>query len=187
MSSRPRPFVFLDRDGTLTVDRGYTYRVEDYALLPGVVDGLRLIEREGYALAIVTNQSGLGRGHFQLADLEDFHRHLIQDLSQRSVTIESVLHCPHLPDAGCECRKPEPGLLRRAERELGADLARSWVIGDRLSDVDLATRAGCRGGVLLLTGCGQEESELVSPAVPRARDLVEAARIVRGASGQGTP
>jgi D-glycero-D-manno-heptose 1,7-bisphosphate phosphatase len=179
--------VFLDRDGTLTVDHGYTHRVEDYELLPGVVEGLRLIARQGYALAILTNQSGLARGLFQREDLEDFHRHLIDDLSQQGVTIESALHCPHLPDAGCDCRKPAPGLLHRAERELGADLARSWVIGDRISDIDLATRAGCRGGILVLTGCGEEESLRVSPSVPRAHDLVEAAGIVADGSGQGTP
>jgi histidinol-phosphate phosphatase family protein len=187
MSSQLRPFVFLDRDGTLTVDHGYTHRVEDYVLLPGVADGLRLIARGGYALAVVTNQSGLGRGRFQLHDLEEFHRHLIDDLSRQGVTIESTLHCPHLPDAGCDCRKPAPGLLHRAERELGADLARSWVIGDRLSDIELATRGGCRGGVLVLTGCGQDENARVSPSVPRARDLVEAARIIESGSGQGAP
>jgi D-glycero-D-manno-heptose 1,7-bisphosphate phosphatase len=179
--------VFLDRDGTLTLDRGYTHRVEDYELLPGVVDGLRLIERAGYALAVITNQSGLERGLFPLGDLEEFHRHLTLDLAQQGVTIEAALHCPHLPDAGCVCRKPSPGLLRRAEHELGADLARSWVVGDRRSDVELATRAGCRGGILVLTGCGQEESARVSPSVPRAHDLVEAARIVQAGSGQGAP
>lgn len=186
MSAAPKPFVFLDRDGTLTVDHGYTHRVEDYALLPGVVGGLRLIAERGYALAVVTNQSGLARGCFALEDLETFHRHLIDDLSQQGVTIESALHCPHLPEAGCACRKPSPGLLRRAERELDADLARSWVIGDRISDVGLARRAGCRGGVLVLTGCGREQSARVSPSVPRARDLVEAARLLESPA-QGAP
>lgn len=181
------PFVFVDRDGTLTVDHGYTHRIEDYELLPGVVDGLRLLAQLGYALAVVTNQSGLGRGFYGLDALEDFHRHLFADLSQQGVTIETAFHCPHLPDAGCDCRKPEPGLLRRAERDLGADLARSWVIGDRLSDVELAARAGCRGGVLVLTGSGQEQSTGASPSVPRARDLVDAARIIQRSSGQGTP
>jgi histidinol-phosphate phosphatase family protein len=179
--------VFLDRDGTLTVDHGYTHRVEDYALLPGVADGLRLLAQAGYALAVVTNQSGLARGYFHPGDLENFHRHLTDDLSRQGVTIESALHCPHLPNAGCDCRKPAPGLLRRAERELAADLGRSWVIGDRHSDIDLAARAGCRGGVLVLTGSGPEESARIPPSVPRARDLVEAARIIDGDSGQGTP
>lgn len=179
--------MFLDRDGTLTVDRGYTHRVEDYRLLPGVVEGLRALARAGYALAVVTNQSGIDLGHFGLAELETFHRHLIDDLSRQGVTIETALHCPHLPDAGCACRKPAPGLLHRAERELGADLARSWVIGDRDSDVGLAARAGCRGAVLVLTGRGRAESARVDGAVPRARDLVEAARIVGAIRDQGTP
>jgi histidinol-phosphate phosphatase family protein len=186
VNSQSRAFVFLDRDGTLTVDHGFTHRVEDYALLEGVVDGLRHIAQQGYAIAIVTNQSGLGRGRFDLADLEAFQGHLLRDLARQGVTVEAVLHCPHLPDAGCACRKPEPGLLRRAERELGADLARSWVVGDRRSDVALAARGGCRGAVLVLTGCGEEESRAVPASVPRARDLVEAARIL-GPADQGTP
>lgn len=184
-----RPFVFLDRDGTLTVDRGYTYRIEDYQLFPGVAAGLRRLSGAGYALAVVTNQSGIARGFFGVAELEAFHRHLVADLARQGVRIESTFHCPHLPEAGCGCRKPEPGLLQKAERDLGADLARSWVIGDQRSDVILATRARCRGAVLVLTGKGQRESAEVPDAVPRARDLLEAAQIVgrAGSVGQGAP
>jgi D-glycero-D-manno-heptose 1,7-bisphosphate phosphatase len=156
-----RRFVFLDRDGTLTRDHGYTHRVEDYALLPGVVEGLRRLAQAGYHLAIVTNQSGIGRGCFGEDDYQRFRAHLEADLAARGVRIEATYHCPHRPDEGCACRKPAPGMLLRARDELGADLAASWVVGDQERDVGLAEHAGCRGAVRVGPG--------------HARDLGEAA------------
>lgn len=142
-------FVFLDRDGTLIRDEGYTHRVEDYERLPGVVEGLRRLVAAGYSLAIVTNQSGIGRGYFDEAAYRAFREHVEADLAARGVPIARTYHCPHAPDAGCDCRKPAPGMLWRARDELGADLAASWVVGDRPHDVELAERAGCAGGLLL--------------------------------------
>jgi histidinol-phosphate phosphatase family protein len=184
-----RRFVFLDRDGTLVADRGYTHRVEDYALLPGVPEGLRRLAGAGFALAVVTNQSGIGRGYYSEADFQAFQRHLAADLARRGVVLETSFFCPHLPDAGCGCRKPAPGMLERARRELGADLARSWVIGDHRTDVELAARAGCAGAVLVLTGHGAVESAALPASALRAPDLPGAAElVVRGAEGtQGAP
>ena len=140
----PRPFVFLDRDGTLLADPGYLHRLEDYHLLAGVVEGLRALQGAGFGLAIVTNQSGIGRGYFTVEQFDALQAHLIADLGQHGVRLDGSYFCPHLPDAGCDCRKPATGMLRRAEAELGADLAKSWVIGDAESDIELARRAGCR-------------------------------------------
>jgi D-glycero-D-manno-heptose 1,7-bisphosphate phosphatase len=184
-----RPFVFLDRDGTLIEDHGYTHRVEDYALLPGVPEALRRLGRAGFALAIVTNQSGIGRGYYGEDEFHAFQRHLVADLARRGVAIESTFFCPHLPGAGCACRKPAPGMLERARRELGADLARSWVIGDHRGDVELAARAGCAGAVLVLTGHGAEESPALPADALRAGDLGAAAQLIlgRGAPDQGAP
>jgi histidinol-phosphate phosphatase family protein len=178
-------FVFLDRDGTLVRDRGYTHRIEDYELLPGVASGLRRILEAGYRLAVITNQSGIGRGYYSNEQYQAFQDHLVDDLARQGVPIEASYVCPHHPDDGCECRKPEPALLHRAERELGADLARSWVIGDSARDVELAQRGGCRGAVLVLTGSGHASSE-VPPEVPRAASFEEAAAIVLRAD-QRTP
>jgi len=170
-----RPFVFLDRDGTLVRDSGYTHKLTDYELLPGVREGLLRMSRAGFALAVVTNQSGIGRGYYGEADLQAFQAHLFADLERSGIRFECTLFCPHLPDAGCPCRKPAPGLLWRAREELGAELGASWVVGDRASDVELARRAGCRGAVLL-----------GSPALPHrelgetgvVRDLKEAADFI---------
>ena len=178
-------FVFLDRDGTLVRDRGYTHRVEDYELLPGVVAGLRRILDAGYRLAVITNQSGIGRGYFSAEQYEEFQAHLVGDLARRGIPIEASYFCPHRPEAECACRKPRPSLLHRAERELGADLARSWVIGDSAVDAELADRGGCRGAVLVLTGRG-EPSSTGAPKVHCAASFEEAAEIVLQAD-QRTP
>jgi histidinol-phosphate phosphatase family protein len=161
-------FVFLDRDGTLVRDTGYPHRESDYELLPGVPAALRRLRDAGFKLAIVTNQSGIGRGMFAEADFERFQARLLADLAAERVAIERTYHCPHRPDEGCACRKPAPGLLWRARDELGADLAASWVVGDGANDVELAARAGCRGAVRI----APSEAPTFADAVDRllARD-----------------
>ena len=170
-----RAFVFLDRDGTLVRDFGYTHKLADYELLPGVREGLLRISRAGFGLAVVTNQSGIGRGYYTLADFEVFQAHLCADLSRGGIRIEATFFCPHRPDAGCPCRKPAPGLLWRARDELGADLAASWVVGDQAVDLELAGRAGCRGAVLVgsdvVRGSGGR-------ALPAVAGLAEAAEFI---------
>ena len=170
-------FVFLDRDGTLVRDAGYTHRLSDYALLPNVVEGLRLLVAAGFRLAIVTNQSGIGRGYFREADYRAYQEHLEADLARQGIPIERSYFCPHRPDEGCACRKPRPGLLERAQAELGADLAESWVIGDAARDVDLARNARCRGAVWI----GVSAAEAKAAGARAAADMVEAAeRLLAG-------
>jgi histidinol-phosphate phosphatase family protein len=140
-------FVFLDRDGTLVADPGYVHRLEDYRLLPGTAAALLRLGEAGFRLAIVTNQSGIGRGFFSQRDFERFQERLLTELAAAGVVIEATYFCPHSPDAGCDCRKPAPGLLERAARELGADVAASWVIGDGERDVEMGRRAGCAGAL----------------------------------------
>ena len=167
-------FIFLDRDGTLVRDAGYVHRLDDYELLPGVVAGLRKLTRAGYRLAIVTNQSGIGRGYYDVAAFERFQARLVGELASAGLLVEQSYHCPHRPDEGCACRKPAPGLLERARDELGADLPTSWVIGDGEADVELAMRAGCRGAVLLRSS----DTNPLTRRVPSAPDLDAAADIV---------
>ena len=161
-------FVFLDRDGTLIRDAGYAHEIADCEILPGTVEGLRQLAEAGFGLVIVTNQSGIGRGYFDEAAFETFQAHFEAELAKEGIRFAATYHCPHAPDAGCDCRKPEPGMLWRAREELGADLARCWVVGDTERDVGLAERAGCAGAVRV----GPEPS----PGVPHAPDLAAAAR-----------
>ncbi len=152
----PRPAAFLDRDGTLIVERDYLSQPEGVELLPGAVAGLRALRQAGYALVLVTNQSGIARGLFGLDDFRAVQARLEELLAAEGVRLDGVYLCPHHPDFGppCECRKPGPGLYRQAERELGLDLARSLFIGDRLSDVDAAAALGGTG-ILVRTGYGR--------------------------------
>lgn len=177
-----RRYVLLDRDGTVIADRGYVHRVEDLMLLPGAIEGLTALRDAGFRLAIVTNQSGIGRGYFTEADFQRFQMHLTEVLSQHGIAIDATYHCPHRPDAGCRCRKPSIELVSRAERELGADLAQSWIIGDSEVDMALAARAGCRavriGAPQSACSAGAMPASPAPPSVLFATDLRAAAAAI---------
>jgi histidinol-phosphate phosphatase family protein len=179
----PNRFVFLDRDGTLVEDHGFMHRLSDYALLPGAIEALQLLRRAGFRLAIVTNQSGIGRGIFGTEDFWAFQRRLLEDLAAADVQIEETYVCPHRPEDGCDCRKPRPGLVWQARDRFSIDLHESWVIGDHASDVALGVAAGCRS-ILVLTGHGAEErAKLIAAPGPPALivpDILDAARHIVG-------
>jgi D-glycero-D-manno-heptose 1,7-bisphosphate phosphatase len=178
-----RPYVLVDRDGTLLQDSGFMHRIAEYAPLPGAIEGLRLLQETGFGIALVTNQSGIGRGYFSEEDFQRFQTHFIEDFAAHGVRIEATYFCPHRPDAGCACRKPATGLLERAERELDIDLQRSWVVGDSPEDMELARRAGCRG-VYVLTGSGASRREALETDVPVVNGFLDAARHIIDASAR---
>lgn len=180
MSSNHAPLVFLDRDGTLIEDPGYLRDPDRVRLLPQVAPALRLLQRHGYRLVLVSNQSGVARGYLTRQRLAAIHRRLDRLLRARGVTLAGWYYCPHYPDAGCRCRKPHPGMLRRAARKLGGSLKRSYSVGDRGSDVVVGQRVGGKG-LLVLTGLGRQEWRQVRRTrafVPDtvAKDLLAAAR-----------
>ncbi|HTO54980.1 MAG TPA: HAD family hydrolase [Myxococcota bacterium] len=170
-----RPFVFLDRDGTLIEDRGYVHALADYAPLPGAYEAVRALGDAGFGLAIVTNQSGIARGLYTARDFARFQAHLLADFSAHGAKLDAVYHCPHLPDAGCDCRKPRPGLVRRAQQEFAIDLARSWVIGDQDSDVGLARAVGC-AWVRIAAAPGSSDSAAAPSLLEAVRRYVLPAR-----------
>lgn len=143
--------VFLDRDGTLVHPRHYPSRPEDLRLYRGIGPELRALRRMGFRLVVITNQSGVARGLFTMADLDRMHAHLRACLAAEGATLDAIYYCPHHPDGvvpelalHCGCRKPEPGMLLRAADELRLSLADSWLVGDILDDVEAGHRAGCR-------------------------------------------
>ncbi len=159
-----RPAIFLDRDGTLIdeVGDGFLRTTADLALYPWSASAVRRINDAGLLAIVVTNQSGVARGFFDEAFLDEAHRVLNGQLAGSAAHIDAFYYCPHHPDASvvryraaCECRKPEPGLLIRAARELGVDLERSWMVGDTWRDVDAGRRAGVRS-LLVMSGQGRE-------------------------------
>lgn len=168
-------YVLLDRDGTLIRDTGYPHRPEDYELLPGVGAALRRLADAEFGLAIVTNQSGIGRGYFDTASFDRFHARLLGDLAQAGVAIDATFVCPHAPDAGCGCRKPAPGLVLRARDELGADLGRSWLVGDTDRDVGAARSGGCLGAVRIGTAASRRGDD---PLAFEAPDLAAAVAMI---------
>src|SRR5207248_4133814 len=152
----------------------------------GVAEGLRLLQALGYRLVIVTNQSGIARGKYTEADMHRFNGHLLEQLRLEGVKIVGLYYCPYHPDGqgGYRCdselRKPAPGMLLQAARELDLDLSRSFAIGDKKSDVLAGQAAGCRTFLVQTGLAGQEEPELVVQPDWVVPDVLEAARIIQG-------
>lgn len=142
-----KPAFFLDRDGVLNVDHGYVFRWQDWQWVDGALDAIRLLNRLDYAVVVVTNQSGVGRGYYSEEDVRSLHRLVARDAADHAAAIDGFYYCPHGPDDLCECRKPKPGMLLAAARDLGLDLKRSWLVGDKPTDVEAATAAGVRGAL----------------------------------------
>ncbi|NQU09273.1 D-glycero-beta-D-manno-heptose 1,7-bisphosphate 7-phosphatase [bacterium] len=147
--------VFLDRDGVLMEDSNYVGRVERVTVIPGVPRALKRLQDAGFRLLVVTNQSGVGRGYFPRPAVDQIHAHLDAEFGRAGARVDRYYVCPHRPDAGCDCRKPQPRFLVEAAREFGLDLGRSYMVGDRPGDIQAGLNAGTRT-VLVLTGAGRE-------------------------------
>ena len=177
--------VFLDRDGTLNEDPGYLSHPKQMKLLPGVGEGLRLLKDAGFELIVVSNQSGVGRGIFKETMLPEIHARMNELLAPTGVKIERFYLCTHRPEENCACRKPKPFLIHQAETDLGVDLTNSYMIGDKLSDIEVGENAGVKASVLVRTGNGQETEHKMQPgqAAYIADGFLEAAQwITKGSS-----
>jgi D-glycero-D-manno-heptose 1,7-bisphosphate phosphatase len=170
-----RRAVFLDRDGTLIEESGYLDRLERLVFFPFSVDAVRLLNRAGFAIVIVSNQAGIARGIVKEAFVEEAHRHIADRFEAGGATIDGFYYCPHYPTGvvekyrqTCDCRKPQPGLLRRAAKDLDLDLGRSFIVGDRWHDLAAGQAVGARG-VLVRTGLGHKDETAPDPGtVPAA-------------------
>ncbi len=150
--------IFMDRDGTVSEDVGYMYHAGLYKVFSWTGPAIRKINDSGMKAVLITNQSGVGRGYFDEADVEQVHRILHAELAVHGAKLDGVYVCVHHPAAGCDCRKPNPGMLLQAQRDMNIDLTRSFVIGDKYVDIETAHNAGAKG-ILVLTGFGQQERE----------------------------
>ena len=164
-----KPAIFLDRDGVLIEEKHYLHRPEEVVILPGVAPALRQLQTAGYLLVIVTNQSGVGRGYYTLADVEAVHAHLLRELAGQGVSFAKVYVAPEAPDQPSRGRKPSPQFLLDARAEFDLDLSRSYLVGDKLIDLECGWNAGVRKCFLVRTGYGaqteREQSDALAPAV----------------------
>jgi D-glycero-D-manno-heptose 1,7-bisphosphate phosphatase len=180
--------VFLDRDGTLIEEKNYLHRPEDVVIFPGVGPALKCLQQAGFKLFIVSNQSGVGRGYFTLADVERVNQHLLQELARDGVSFEKIYIAPEAPDKPSRGRKPSPQFLFDARDEYGIDLASSFMIGDKLIDLECGWNAGLKQCILVRTGYGAElerteavklKRAVIVEHVPGAVDFLLAQRTAR--------
>lgn len=174
----PRRVVFLDRDGTLNVDRGYVHKADAWEWVEGAVDALELLQREGYALAIVTNQSGIAHGLYTEEQMHQLHRFMNEELQKRGIHIDAIAFCPHGRDQNtCDCRKPDIGMAKQIEELLGdIDYANSWTVGDKEADMAFGKNAGTKTALIRSEYWKQEDLSEQPDAI--VGSLLEAARII---------
>jgi len=171
--------VFLDRDGTICRDVHYMRRPEQFELLPGVAEGIKLLNELGVKVIVATNQSGVARGYFTEADLEKIHDRMIDELAKRGARIDAIYYCPHHPDDNCGCRKPKIGMLEQAARDLDLDLSKCFIIGDKKLDIETGRNAECTS-ILIPTHETEPgiEADFVMKNLHKAAKLI--ARKIRG-------
>jgi len=175
-----RRAVFLDRDGTLLEEANYLSELRGLVFFPYTVAAVRLLNQSGFAVVVVTNQGGIARGIVKEAFIAEAHAFIDEKLAQGGARIDAYYYCPHHPEGAiaafsndCECRKPKPGQLLQAAADLDLDLPRSFVVGDRWTDVDAGEAVGARG-VLVRTGHGRESERQSRPSAVVADNLIEA-------------
>ena len=184
-----KPAVFLDRDGTINEEVEYLSDPGDLRLIAGAAGAIRLLNVAGMPAVVVSNQAGVGRGYFSEESVRAVNEELAKRLAAKGARLDAIYYCPHHPDEGCACRKPEPGMLLQAAREQGLDLQRSYMVGDKVSDLDAGRRAGCRT-VLVLTGYGAEAREAYESSDTQpdhvSEDLLDAVKWILGQGDAGS-
>lgn len=180
--------VFLDRDGTINVEKHYLYRIEDFEFLPGSIEALRMLQAANYKLIIITNQSGIARGYYTEKDFLILNEWMLAELAKQGVNIDRVYYCPHHPNAtikgyriNCTCRKPKTGLFLKAAKDYSLDLSRCFAIGDKVRDLALCEESDVRGFLI-----GENEDDVITEKahegafhnIQYADDLYSAANMI---------
>ncbi len=175
--------IFIDRDGTIAKDVPYCSRPQDFQLLPMAGDGIRLLNKSGVKVIMITNQSGIARGYFTKAMLSRIHRKMKGDLAQYRAHIDAIFYCPHHPDNHCDCRKPKPALIYRAAKKHDIELSQSFFVGDQWHDVEAGHSAGCKTCLISPDGASEMLLNQHNMAEPDfiARDFLEACMWILGA------
>lgn len=175
--------VFLDRDGTINVEKNYLHRIEDFEFIPGAEEAIALLNKNGYRVVVVTNQAGVARGYYEETDVMNLHAYINEQLKKYDAHIDDFRYCPHHPEHGigiyktnCECRKPNTGMLAAVVDGLSLDYAHCWMIGDNTGDINAGKNFGINT-ILVLTGYGEQIKDSVY-ADYIAKDILEAVHIL---------
>ena len=161
-SKLPVPAIFLDRDGTINIDKDYLYKVSDWEWISGAQQSIQKLQNLGFKIIVVSNQSGIARGFYNITDVDNLHSFIHSDLEKSKIKIDGFFYCPHHPSYGasCDCRKPSPFMLIKAKELLNLDLKSSWIIGDRVSDMECGIAAGVKP-LFVKTGHGLNELSIL--------------------------
>lgn len=172
--------VFIDRDGTLNIDEGYTHKISDFKFISGAEKAIKLLNDNGFLAIIVTNQAGVARGYYEEKDVEELHNHINKTLKKNNARIDSFYYCPHHVKEGigkykkdCDCRKPNIGMFKKAIKDFKIDISNSWMIGDKLDDMTFGENCGLKT-ILVETGHGKD----VKGKYLRNKDLLEAVEYI---------
>jgi D-glycero-D-manno-heptose 1,7-bisphosphate phosphatase len=172
----PKRFVLIDRDGTLILEKHYLFNPDEVELIPGAATALKVLQQAGWGICVVTNQSGIARGYFDMNQLRSVHERLNDMLARFDVHLDGIFLCPHDPEDQCNCRKPRPGLIHQAMAEHGFGAQHAWVIGDKEVDIGLGRAVGA-GTILVRTGYGKRyeqdtRADFVADDLAAAVDLI---------------
>lgn len=144
--------IFLDRDGVINKEVGYLHKIKDFEFIDGVFNACLYFQSLGYQIIIITNQSGIGRGYYHEDDFHKVNDWMLEQFKRRGINILSVLFCPHGPESTCDCRKPKPGMFLQANDQYDIDIEKSWMIGDKETDIEAANTAGIQNTILVKSG-----------------------------------
>ena len=180
-----RRAVFLDRDGTINVEKNYLHKIEDFEFIPGSPEAIKKLKDAGFLVIVVSNQAGIGRGYFDEEAVTTLHQHIQDELAAFGTAIDAFYFCPHHPEEGlgdykvvCDCRKGSPGMLLQAARDHDIDLEKSFMVGDKLAYIEAGKRAGCKS-ILVLTGYGEKTAQdPEAETVPKCRSLAFIAGLI---------
>ncbi len=169
--------VFLDRDGVINIEKDYLYKIDDFEFVDGVMDACKYLQKQGFQLVVITNQSGIGRGYYTKEDFDILTNWMVKEFASYGIEISGVYLCPHGPNDGCDCRKPLTGMVDQACSDLRIDLESSWLIGDKGSDIECAINANIPNTIQVKTGHSFDESK--SKAKYIMKNLKEIQKVIK--------
>lgn len=168
--------IFLDRDGVVNKEINYLYKIHDFIFIDGIFEACDYFQNLGYTIIIVTNQSGISRGYYQEEDYQKITSWMINCFKKEGVNILDIYHCPHSPTDGCNCRKPKPQMFLNAEKEYGINMSKSWMIGDKETDIMAASSAGISNTILVRSGHKIDEinsnSKFIVDSILNAKEII---------------